>query len=234
MRSLAIIPARSNSKRIPGKNIKDFLGMPIIAYSIKAALESGIFDEIMVSTDDKEIAEVAEKYGAKVPFFRTKETANDYATTADVINEVLDSYEKRGEKFDVVCCLYATAPFVTPERLQQANSLILNDNFESVITCMEFSYPVLRSLVINNHNRISMKWPKYENFRSQDLEKFYHDAGQFYMSTVLSFRNIKSFWGENTAPIILSELEAQDMDTQTDWTLAEMKYCLFTNETQKF
>lgn len=226
MKRIAIIPARGGSKRIPRKNVKDFLGMPIIAYSIRAALESGIFDEVMVSTDDEEIAEVAREYGAEVPFLRSKETANDYATTADVIREVLDSYGNQGRDFDVVCCLYATAPFVTAERLMHGAELLDKQSFDSAFTCVQFSYPILRGLVIDKQGRISMKWPEYRNSRSQDLQEFYHDAGQFYFATVPAFKKHNGFWGYNTAPIILSELEVQDLDTPTDWAIAEMKYQL--------
>lgn len=224
MKSICIIPARGGSKRIPRKNIKDFLGMPIIAYSIKAALESGIFDEVMVSTDDEGIAKVARQYGANVPFLRSKETANDFATTADVINEVLSNYEKNGNTFDVVCCLYATAPFVTSDRLKEASGVLNSKKFDSAFTCVPFSYPVQRGLVINEEGRVSMKWPRFKSSRSQDLPTIYHDAGQFYFVTVSSFKKANGFWGDNTAPIILSELEVQDLDTQTDWVIAEMKY----------
>ena len=226
MTSIAIIPARGGSKRIPRKNIKDFLGKPIIAYSIEAALKSGVFDEVMVSTDDDEIASVARHYGASVPFMRSKDTANDYATTADVINEVLTQYENIGKEFDIVCCIYATAPFVTSDRLREAMETLKSNSADSAFTCVEFSYPVLRGLVINCRGSIGMKWPKYKNSRSQDLEKFYHDAGQFYVSKVEAFRKTNGFWGENTIPIVLSELEVQDLDTHTDWALAEMKYQL--------
>lgn len=226
MKRIAIIPARGGSKRIPRKNVKDFLGMPIIAYSIKAALESGVFDEVMVSTDDEEIAEVARRYGASVPFLRSDETSNDFATTADVINEVLARYKSGGDRFDVVACVYATAPFVTPERLRQASDILEKGTFDSAFTCVEFSYPVLRGLVIDGEGRISMKWPEYKDSRSQDLQKIYHDAGQFYFATIEAFRKANGFWGDNTAPIILSDLEVQDLDTPTDWALAEMKYKL--------
>lgn len=226
MSTIAIIPARGGSKRIPRKNIKNFLGKPIIAYSIEAALKSGVFDEVMVSTDDEEIAEVARKFGASVPFMRSGETANDYATTADVITEVLDAYSKRGQEFDIVACIYATAPFVSAERLQKAIELLHSGTFDSAFSCVEFSYPIQRSLIINADGRISMKWPKYKNSRSQDLEPIYHDAGQFYISTVKSFKEANGFWDKNTAGIVLSELEVQDLDTPTDWKLAEMKYDL--------
>lgn len=226
MKRIAIIPARGGSKRIPRKNIKDFCGMPIIAYSIKAALESCIFDEVMVSTDDQEIAEIAKQYGAIVPFMRSADTANDFATTADVINEVLAKYDAVGRYFDQVCCIYATAPFVTANRLQQSAAMLERGDFDSAFTCVEFSYPVLRGLVINDGGRVHMKWPEYKQSRSQDLEKFYHDAGQFYIATTQSYKKFNGFWGENTAPIVLSELEVQDLDTPTDWALAEMKFTL--------
>lgn len=229
MKAICIIPARGGSKRIPRKNIKDFLGKPIIAYSIEAALESGVFDEVMVSTDDEEIAEVARRYGAAVPFMRSAHTASDYATTADVINEVLDAYSAQGKEFDVVCCIYATAPFVTPARLREAMEILEKGEFDSAFTCTAFSYPVLRGLVINDRGRIAMKWPQYGPCRSQDLEKFYHDAGQFYFATMDAYRT-GGFWGKNTAPIVLSELEVQDLDTPTDWTLAELKYNLLQSK----
>lgn len=226
MSSICIIPARGGSKRIPRKNIKDFLGKPIIAYSIEAALKSGIFDEVMVSTDDREIAEIGLRYGASVPFLRSDKTSNDYATTSDVMNEVIDWYSKNGQKFDVICCIYATAPFVTPEKLIQASDMLKDGDFDSAFTCTAFSYPVLRGLVIDDKGRIAMKWPEYRNSRSQDLPQFYHDAGQFYFATMEAFRKANGFWGENTAPIVVSELEVQDLDTPTDWALAEMKFKL--------
>lgn len=224
MKNLCIIPARGGSKRIPGKNIKDFLGRPVIAYSIEAALESGEFDEVMVSTDDPGIARVAVEYGAKVPFMRSEITANDFATTADVILEVLGEYRKSGKEFDTVTCLYATAPFVTAGRLSEALGKIGAGKGDSAFTCVEYSYPVQRSLRIDKDGRISMKWPEYRNSRSQDLEKTYHDAGQFYVSTVAAFMRNLSFWGDNTLPVVLSELEVQDLDTLSDWAIAEMKY----------
>lgn len=224
MKNLCIIPARGGSKRIPRKNIKPFMGKPIIAYSIEAALNSGIFDEVMVSTDDKEIAEIALQYGAKVPFMRSKETSNDFATTADVIDEVLSRYESKGYEFDAVCCIYATAPFITPERLRQASELLEKGSFDSAFSCVAYSYPVQRGLEINDKGRIAMKWPEFKSSRSQDLPPVYHDAGQFYISKTAAYKQAHGFWGDNTAPIILSELEVQDLDTPTDWALAEMKY----------
>lgn len=225
MKNIAIIPARGGSKRIPRKNIRLFLGKPVIAYSIEAALQSGLFEEVMVSTDDEEIAGVAREYGAKVPFMRSAETANDYATTADVMLEVLNTYEERGETFGRVCCIYATAPFITPGRLQEAFAMMEKEHFESVFTAVAYSYPVQRGLRIER-NRMNMVWPEYKDARSQDLETIYHDAGQFYWSATENLYVNKNLWGPNTGGLILSELEVQDLDTETDWRLAEMKYQL--------
>jgi pseudaminic acid cytidylyltransferase len=183
MKNLAIIPARGGSKRIPRKNIKPFMGKPIIAYSIEAALQSGIFDEVMVSTDDEEIAEVAKQYGANVPFMRSKRAADDYATTSDVIKEVLYNYEKLGKMYDSVCCIYATAPFISSVKLIEAMELINSKKFDSAFTLVQYSYPIQRSLSIKSE-RVMMLWPEYLNTRSQDLEVVYHDAGQFYIATV--------------------------------------------------
>jgi len=223
MKNIAIIPARGGSKRIPRKNIKPFMGKPIIAYSIEAALQSGLFDEVMVSTDDEEIAEVARQYGAQVPFLRSAVAANDYASTEDVIFEVLDNYEERGVEFQQVCCIYATAPFVTAGRLSEAYRLLSSGEYDSVFTAVAFSYPVWRGLEMVD-GRIRMVWPKYLNSRSQDLKPVYHDAGQFYFSTVSAFSRIGGFWGENTGALLLPELEVQDLDTETDWKLAEIKF----------
>ena len=222
MKNLAIIPARGGSKRIPRKNIKEFLGKPIIAYSIEAALNSGMYDEVMVSTDDEEIAEVAKQYGAQVPFLRSPETSNDYAVTADVIREVLACYMKMGKCFDRVTCLYSTAPFVSADRLKES-FLILSEDIQSVFTCVAFSFPIQRALHIVD-GKIEMLHPEYMFTRTQDLESTYHDAGQFYTFTVDFFNKTQSLWGKNTAGLVLSELEVQDLDTITDWQLAEMKY----------
>lgn len=225
MKNLCIIPARGGSKRIPRKNIKPFLGKPIMAYSIEAAIKSGLFDEVMVSTDDEEFADVAKKFGASVPFFRSEATANDYAGTADVIFEVLNEYKKKGNVFDNFCCLYSTAPFVTPERLKEAFNL-LNNKVDASFTLVQYSYPIQRSLRKNADGYVEMNFPQYLGFRSQDLEPIYHDAGQFYFVKTNAFYEEKSLWCKRTAPLVLSELEVQDLDTLTDWQLAEMKFNL--------
>lgn len=222
MKSLCIIPARSGSKRILKKNIKPFMGKPIIAYSIEAALKSNLFDEIMVSTDSEEFAEIAKKYGAHVPFLRSEKTANDYASTEDVIFEVLDKYKDMGQFYDVFCCLYSTAPFVSETNLKIAYEK-LNNEIDSSFSVVEYSYPIQRSLLLEG-KRIRMISPEYSDTRSQDLDKRYHDAGQFYFSKVDAFYKYESLWGPNTEPLILSELEVQDLDTMVDWKLAEMKY----------
>lgn len=225
MKSLCIIPARGGSKRIPRKNIKPFMGKPIMAYSIEAALKSKLFDEVMVSTDDEEFAKVAIQYGASVPFLRSAATANDYATTVDVLLEVVETYKNQGKIFDNICCLYSTAPFVTPERLIEAFDK-LSDVFDGCFTIVEYSYPIQRSLRINETGLVKMKYPEYLKSRTQDLEKVYHDAGQFYFIKTAVLENEKTVWCKRTAPLILSELEVQDLDTLTDWQLAEMKYNL--------
>jgi pseudaminic acid cytidylyltransferase len=228
MSSVAIIPARGGSKRIPHKNIKDFLGKPIIAYSIEAALKSGLFDEVMVSTDDAEIASVASSFGASVPFMRSAQTSNDYATTADVIREVLDCYLKSGKSFDLFCCLYSTAPFVTQNNLKEAFSKL--EEFDSVFTVVRYSYPIQRSLNVRD-GKVGMNHPQFKDSRSQDLEASYHDAGQFYFAKTDAFFKEKTLWGSNTGALILPELQVQDLDTETDWKLAEMKYKLLHNLT---
>ena len=223
MKKIAIITARGGSKRIPHKNIKDFLGKPIMAYSIAAALESGLFDTVMVSTDDREIAEIAEKYGAEVPFFRSAETSNDFATTNDVLIEVLQEYQKRGTHFDIGCCLYPTAPFVTKQKLLDSFTAFEASDADSLIPVVQFSYPPKRGLVIRN-DRLTFEYPEYLDTRSQDLEAVYHDVGQFYYFRTDAFlRNRKLMLG-NILPYIVPELEVQDIDNQTDWEIAELKY----------
>lgn len=225
MKNLCIIPARGGSKRIPRKNIKPFMGKPIMAYSIEAALESRIFDEVIVSTDDADFAKVAKQYGASVPFMRSAATANDYASTEDVLLEVLDEYKKQGKEFDNLCCLYSTAPFVTAARMKEAYDKMISEGVDAVFTVVAYSYPIQRCLHIVD-GKIGMKWPEYQSARSQDLETIYHDAGQFYFARVQQLRIEKDLWMKNSVPLILPETEVQDLDTMTDWQLAEMKFNL--------
>lgn len=228
MKTIAIIPARGGSKRIEHKNVKEFAGLPIIAYSIRAALAAGCFDEVMVSTDDEEIASVARSFGASVPFMRSAATSDDFATTADVIREVLARYRESGREFDALACIYATAPFVTARRLEDAFSILANGCAQAAFTCVEYSYPVQRCLVVDDDGRIGMLHPEYANSRSQDLRKTYHDAGQFYFTTVAAFEACGSLWGPDTRPIILPETEVQDLDTPVDWRLAELKFSMLS------
>ena len=227
--SIAIITARGGSKRIPRKNIKEFLGEPIICYSIKAALESNCFEVVMVSTDDEEIANISINHGAEVPFMRSSETSGDYATTEDVIKEVITEYKKRGRTFDSICCIYPTAPFVTGERLRESMDLLWSSNIDSLIPVVKFSYPPQRSFVIQN-NKLFIKYAEHLTTRSQDLESLYHDCGQYYCIKTQSFLEHNEILTTNTVPFVLTAMEVQDIDTEEDWKLAEMKYRMLYGE----
>lgn len=223
MNNLAIIPARGGSKRIPRKNIRDFLGKPIITYSIETALASSIFEEVMVSTDDEEIAEVAKKYGASVPFMRSKENADDHATTVDVLLEVLNKYKEENKHFDNGCCIYPTAPLLKSTYLEKGYSKLIDEAFSTVFPVVEFSYPIQRSLKINEKGKAEMFWPQHLESRSQDLPKAYHDAGQFYWFNVEDLLKEKKLFSKNSGAIILPHSRVQDIDTEEDWKLAELK-----------
>ncbi len=225
--SIAIITARGNSKRIPRKNIKEFCGKPIINYSIEAALYSGLFTEVMVSTDDEEIAEIAKRAGAQVPFMRSSATASDYASTDDVILEVLNRYKEMGREFETFCCLYPTAPFVTAQKLQKAKKLL--ERADAVMPVVAFSYPPQRCVILNEDGELRMKWPEYAQTRSQDLETYYHDCGQFYFCRTKPVLENGTTDLPHMAPMIMSELEVQDIDNPEDWELAEMKYKMMQN-----
>lgn len=229
-RCLAIIPARGGSKRIPYKNIKQFAGKPIIAYSINAAQQSCIFDEIMVSTDDHAIASVAQNYGASVPFLRSAECSNDYAGIAEVLEEVVIAYKNRGSEFDVLCCILATAPFINAQRLIDAYMFMQQSHVNAVIPVTTFHYPIQRALTIKN-NQLEMLWPENYTMRSQDLEPTYHDVGQFYFIKTDVLMSEKKLFVSHTLPLILSGNESQDIDTESDWRLAELKYQLLRRET---
>lgn len=225
MKRLAMITARGGSKRIPRKNIKEFCGKPILAYSVIAALECGLFDEVMVSTDDEEIAEVAKQYGAQVPFLRSRENADDYSTTRDVVLEVIEAYRARGQEFDAICCIYPTAPFITGEILKEAMVKLEESGADSVLPVVRFSFPPQRGLVIRE-GEVAFRWPEYSLTRSQDLEPFYHDVGQFYCINTTSFLEQKLLVMNHTCPLELPEERVQDIDTMEDWRLAELKYRL--------
>lgn len=226
MKKIAIITARGGSKRIPKKNIKEFCGKPIIAYSIEAAQKSGVFDEIMVSTDSDEIKEIAERFGASVPFMRSDAASNDFATTADVIEEVLSEYEKIGKHFDAFTCLYPTAPFITGKRLAEAFEMLTDA--EAVLSVVKYSFPPQRAFIIRDGS-VRFQYPEYERTRSQDLEPIYHDCGQFYMCKVDGFLKHHSLILPVTVPYIMPEEEVQDIDTMSDWEIAEAKYKVLHN-----
>ena len=223
MKRLAIITARGGSKRIPRKNIKPFLGKPILAYSIEAALDSGLFDEVMVSTEDEEIAEIAKQYGAKVPFYRSEKTAGDFATTNDVLLEVLEEYKKLGQEFEEACCIYPTAPFVTSSKLKKAMEEFAASDADTLIPVVAFSYPPKRSLVIRE-GRLVFQYPEFMDSRSQDLEAEYHDIGQFYLFRTKAFERNKKLMIGNILPFVVDEMEVQDIDNESDWKIAEIKY----------
>ena len=231
-KAVAIITARGGSKRIPGKNIRVFCGKPILCFSIEAALESRVFDEVMVSTDSEEIAEIARKAGATVPFFRSEETSNDFATTSDVLLEVLNEYKNRGTEFEYACCIYPTAPFVNAKKLQEAMKRLQEDGVDSVMPVVQYSFPPQRGVEVED-GYIKIKWPDYYNMRSQDLSPIYHDVGQFYCFKVTQFEETKRVIGERCKPIIVSDLEVQDIDNEEDWKIAEMKYKIMQSEKEQ-
>ena len=223
IRSICIITARGGSKRIPRKNIREFCGKPIIAYSIEAALESSLFDEVMVSTDDEEIADIATEYGAVVPFFRSAETSDDYATTADVVREVLNRYELEGKTFDVMCCLYPTAPFVTAEELVEAWRLI-EDGAPSVVPVTSFDFPPQRGFTLSENGELCFAYPEYALTRSQDLSVMVHDCGRFYMAKTKPYLANNSAVFKGCRALFIDPVLVQDIDTLQDWALAECKY----------
>ncbi len=223
--NLAIIPARGGSKRIPGKNIKNFLGKPIIAYSIETALESKLFSDVMVSTDSDEIASVAKNYKAAVPFLRSEHTSNDSAGLEHVLEEVINKYADQNRHFEYACIILATAPFLTPKRLQQGFEILNESGCPCVVSVSRFAYPVQRSLRIKN-NRLEMIWPQYYDSRSQDLESAYHDAGQFYWLRLSEIESIMKDFFKDACAVEIPESETQDIDTFSDWEAAEFKYKL--------
>ncbi|MEJ5227565.1 pseudaminic acid cytidylyltransferase [Thermodesulfovibrio sp.] len=223
IKTLAIITARSGSKRIPRKNIKPFLGRPIIYYPIDVALNSELFDEVMVSTDDYEIADIARKYGASVPFMRSEKTANDFAGTADVLVEVLEEYGKKGINPEYCCCIYPTAVFISGGLLKKGFDLLKEKNFDVVFPVAKYNFSIYRALKLEN-GKVFPIWKEYYDMRSQDLEPAYHDTGQFYWFHVDKFMKNKTLMTENTGAILVSESDFQDIDTEEDWRIAELKY----------
>ena len=224
MKNIAIITARGGSKRIPRKNIKEFMGKPMIAYAIESAIKSEVFDEIMVSTDDIEIAEIAKKYGAKVPFMRSEKTANDFATTNDVLIEVIEEYNKLGKSFDKFCCIYPCVPFLDSEILKNANEKFENSNADSLMPVVKYSFPIQRAVKVNSEGFLEYREPQYAMSRSQDLEAMYHDVGMFYFAKTNAFLEQKKLVTTKTVLFEMDESVIQDIDTPEDWKMAELKY----------
>lgn len=223
MKKLAIITARGGSKRIPRKNIKKFCGKPIMVYSIEAALSSNLFDEVMVSTDDEEIVEIARRYGAKVPFMRSKKNSDDFAGTTVVLLEVIQDYSKLNKKFDYVCCIYPTAPFLTGQKLKESYEKLIQTNADALIPIVNFDFPPQRAMYIKN-NRLKFQYPEYEKYRTQELDPLYHDCGQFYWLRTQKLLEEKTIFLENTVSFIIPESEARDIDTDEDWKIGEILY----------
>ena len=222
--NICVIPARGGSKRIPRKNIKEFNGKPIIAYSIEAALKSNCFDQVIVSTDDDEIAEVAKKYGAQVPFLRPDELSNDYAGTIPVIKHAIEWMEDNKNSVENVCCLYATAPFIRPQIISQAYQQLNNSKADYCFSVTSFVFPIQRAIKIVEKNKVSMFYPEHFNTRSQDLEEAYHDAGQFYWGYPKSWSKGVTMFSDRSAPVVLPRYRVQDIDTIEDWKRAEVLF----------
>jgi len=230
MKAIAIIPARGGSKRIPKKNIKNFLGKPLIAYSIEKALDSGLFSKVIVSTDDKAIAKIAQEYGAEVPFIRSSELADDFSSSGDVIVDAIEQLQKKGERFDYVCTIYATAPLLDVRYLKEGYEKLKNSDARMSFSVTSMPFPIQRTFKITKDERCEMFWP--ENFltRSQDLEEAYQDAGQFYWEKMgIEAKDIT--FGSESIPIVLPRYLVQDIDTPEDWIRAEMLYkIVYANE----
>jgi len=221
--AIAIIPARGGSKRIPRKNIKPFHGKPLIAYSIETALNTGLFEKVIVTTDDEEIAEVAKNYGAKIPFLRPKELADDFTGTSAVVHHALQWLEERGETFDFACTVYATAPLLRPEYLIEGYEKLKNSSAVFSFSATSMPFPILRTFKITEDGRCEMFWPEHFTTRSQDLEEAYQDAGQFYWQN-LHKTSDEPMFGKDSIPILLPSYLVQDIDTLEDWKRAELMY----------
>ena len=221
MRTIAVIPARGGSKRIPGKNIRPFCGKPIIAYSVEAAQRSGLFDRIIVSTDSMAIADVARKCGAEVPFLRPADLADDVTGTDEVFLHAIGALQTETDPIETACCLYATAPFVQPRFLREGFDALMRSNAITAFSVTGFEYPAFRALLINSQQRLEMIWPEYMNSRSQELPPTYHDAGQFYWANVRKYAIGKRLFSVDAVPVLLPHWLVQDIDSEADWVRAE-------------
>jgi pseudaminic acid cytidylyltransferase len=226
MSSLAIIPARGGSKRIPRKNIRCFHGKPMIAWSIHAALESNAFDAVLVTTDNEEIASIAEKAGAIVPFQRPSELSCDFAPTMPVLVHAIDWWQKNRYMLEFAGCIYATAPFIRPKILSQAIQILHTSASDFVLSVARFDYPVQRSLRLDGNGMLNFAEPENALKRSQDLEPRYHDAGQFFAGRVEAFQHYEAVLNGRCQPMIIPNDEAVDIDTEEDWRMAEKLYAI--------
>ena len=222
--NIAIIPARSGSKRIPNKNIKDFYGHPIISYIIKETIKTNLFDVVMVSTDSKEYAEISKKYGAEVPFLRSDKASDDNATTTDVVLEVLNKYLELGKKFKNVCCLYPTAVLTSSDLILKIYNEFIIRNVNIAFPIIKYSCPIHKCFKMQKDNTVSYYFKNLDQKRTQDLEVLYHDTGQFYWCNVLNIIKTKKMYSDNNKCIIVDENEFQDIDNPSDWNLALLKY----------
>ncbi|WHS61995.1 pseudaminic acid cytidylyltransferase [Pseudomonas sp. G2-4] len=218
---LAVIPARGGSKRIPRKNIKPFCGKPMIVWSIETALRSGCFDQVIVSTDDAEIADVARQYGASVPFMRPAELSDDYTGTLPVIRHVIEWFNAQEQAIEQVCCLYATAPFVQVEDIQRGLQILEETDSDYAFSVTSYAFPIQRAIRLTEEGQVEMFSPEYFNTRSQDLEEAFHDAGQFYWGRASAWLQGKMIFKPGSAPVLLPRHRVQDIDTLEDWVRAE-------------
>lgn len=221
---LCVIPARGGSKRIPRKNIRLFAGRPIIAWSIQAALETGLFDRVMVSTDDEEIAEVAHAHGAEIPFLRPRGLADDHTGTNAVTQQAIRWHGERGISVEYACCLYATAPFVQTDDLREGHDRLVDSGKSFVFSVTSFPFPIQRALRLNLRGEVEAMYPEYRATRSQDLEPAWHDAGQFYWGRAAAFLNDEILFSPASLPLILPRHRVQDIDSEEDWLRAELMF----------
>ncbi len=221
---LCVIPARGGSKRIPRKNIREFAGKPIIAHSIAAALESELFDRVMVSTDDPEIAEIARGHGAEIPFLRPRALADDYTGTNAVVGQAVQWHREQGFDVDLVCCIYATAPFIQPAYLREGHDKLVASGKSFAFSVTSFAFPIQRAVRIRADGALDAMFPEQVSARSQDLEEAYHDAGQFYWGTADAFVESRPLFSHESLPVVLPRYLVQDIDTLEDWRRAELLY----------
>jgi len=223
---LCVIPARGGSKRIPRKNIRDFCGKPMIAWSIETAIKSECFDRIIVSTDDEEIASVAKEYGAEIPFMRPAQLADDYTGTTAVIAHAIEWQNSHEEAADTVCCLYATAPFVQATDLQKGFDILKSSGAEYAFSVTSYAFPIQRAIRITQNQRVEMFQPENFDTRSQDLEEAWHDAGQFYWGSAAAWLANKPIFSSDAVPVLLPRHRVQDIDASEDWERAALMFKL--------